>query len=88
MTLTVYHEAILFIPKPVLTVSHVFDECVGSGAVFETDRIADLLSESTAELLRHSLCHRHGRHTTRLRTADLTPGGVARFRQVLQTSAR
>ena len=46
-------------------------------------RISHLLSETATVLLRDSLGHRHGGYTTRLRAADLSPGGVTRLRQVL-----
>lgn len=41
------------------------------------------LAQTAAVLLRDSLGHRHGGYATRLRAADLPPGGVTRLRQVL-----
>ena len=41
------------------------------------------LAQTAAVLLRDSLGHRHGGYTTRLRAADLPPGGVTCLRQVL-----
>lgn len=45
--------------------------------------MSHLLSQVGADLLAHSLCHTHGCHTSRLRTAHHAVAGVAILMQVL-----
>ena len=49
------------------------------GAVFETDGVADFLTEEATELFGHSLRHRHRGHSSRLRAADLAPGEKIKY---------
>ncbi|KRY55600.1 hypothetical protein T03_17706 [Trichinella britovi] len=65
-------------------VSHVFDVGVGTGAVFETDRVADLLAQTAAVLFGHTLGDRHGRHTPRLRASNLARKRETLFSQILR----
>ena len=60
----------LFLPEQ-HSVRHVLDDGLVGRAVLEPDGVADLLPEQAAELLRHALRHRHGRHPPRLSAADL-----------------
>ena len=43
------------------------EDSLGRGAVFKTDAVADLLSQTHIHLFGHTLCHRHGCHSTGLR---------------------
>lgn len=54
-----------------------YDVCV------QIEKMTHFLAQTAAVLLRDSLGHRHGGYATRLRAADLPPGGVTRLRQVL-----
>jgi hypothetical protein len=65
------------------TVRHVLDLGLGTGAIFETNRVADLLAETASDLLGDTLGDRHGGDTTRLGTADLELVGESSFGEVL-----
>ena len=65
------------------TVRHVLDLRLGARTVFETDRIADFLSQPTPHFLGHTLRDGHGGDTTGLGAAYLATVGETSFGEVL-----
>lgn len=52
------------------TVGHVLEERFVACVVLETDAVTDLFAELNVHLIRHTLGHGHGSHTTRLSTGN------------------
>ena len=65
-------------------VCHVFDPRLWARAILKTDRVANLLAETTADLLSNTFCHRHSSDTTGLCAADSTIVYVAVFSKILR----
>ena len=65
-------------------VCHVFDPRLWARAILKTDCIANLLAETTADLLSNTFCHRHSSDTTGLCAADSTIVYVAVFSKILR----
>jgi hypothetical protein len=65
------------------TVRHVLDLRVRPGAVLESDRVPDLLSETATDLFGDSFGDRCGSDSTRLGTPDLTSVGETFLGEIL-----
>jgi hypothetical protein len=65
-------------------VRHVLDPRLWARAIFETDCIANLLTETTADLLRNTFCNGHSGDATGLCAANSTIVCKAIFSKVLR----
>jgi hypothetical protein len=65
-------------------VRHVLDLGLGTGAVLEADRVANLFAEPATNLFGDALGDRRRRDTTRLRAANLAAVGKALLGQELR----
>mmetsp|Transcript_59581 Transcript_59581/g.172567 ORF Transcript_59581/g.172567 Transcript_59581/m.172567 type:complete len:262 (-) Transcript_59581:1302-2087(-) len=66
----------------------VLDQCLWTGLVLETDRVTDLLAQTTAELLCDALRNRHGSHAPWLCTTDDSTRSIPGLGHVLSDLGR